>query len=308
MAEVPIPSRKTGRHLDLCTACHFVWFDPQEFEDLAKTAPTQSASPDSGATGQDIAGSPGDAREAAALARLEAVKRQQEHEQSTSGVPDHWWEVVLAYGGIPIEYNYARLKHRPWVTWLLAAVLVVVGILTFRHLDIAVTEWGLVPARFARHFGLTLVTSFFLHAGVFHLFGNVYFLWIFGDNTEDVLGKQRYLLLIVLATLAADALHIASDPHSMTPVIGASGGISGILAYYCLRFPRASVGMVLFFRWIRVPAWTMLLIWILLQVLYVYQQKLGVTNVAAFAHLGGAIAGIFFWWLTRRAASKLDAT
>ncbi|MHC4677439.1 MAG: rhomboid family intramembrane serine protease, partial [Planctomycetota bacterium] len=116
-----------------------------------------------------------------------------------------------------------------------------------------VTNWGLVPAELGRRFGLTFVTSFFLHGGLVHLFGNLYYLVVFGDNSEDVLGRGRYLLLIAAATIVGDIAHIVSDPGSTTPCIGASGGISGVLAYYCLRFPKASVGIVVFFHWVRLP-------------------------------------------------------
>jgi membrane associated rhomboid family serine protease len=166
-------------------------------------------------------------------------------------------------------------------------------------------KWGLVPAEFGRHFGLTLITSFFLHGGYFHLFGNLYFLLVFGDNSEDVLGKARYLLLIALATVAGDFAHILSDLGSTAPCIGASGGISGILAYYCLRFPRARVGMILFWvRWIRIPVGAMFAVWILLQIIMLIQQSAGFGRVAVFAHLGGAAVGVLFWLVTRQTFSE----
>ena len=146
-------------------------------------------------------------------------------------------------------------------------------------------------------------------SGYFHLLGNLYFLVVFGDNSEDVLGKTRYLLLIVLATFTGHAAQILSDPSGTIPCIGASGGISGVLAYYCLRFPRARVGIILFFvRWIRMPAGGLLILWILLQIITAMKNSLGIANVAVFAHLGGAAVGVLFWLFTRQTFSEAGGT
>ncbi|MHC4227783.1 MAG: rhomboid family intramembrane serine protease, partial [Planctomycetota bacterium] len=241
-------------------------------------------------------------KEAIALAHLEEIKEKQ-YAAETS--PDHWWEVIPAFCGIPIEYNYTPLNHRPLATWLLAIVIAAVSIASFRNLAPAVTNWGLIPAEFGRHFGLTFIASFFLHGGPAHLFGNLYFLVVFGDNSEDILGKARYLLMIAAAAIAGDVAHILSDPGSTIPCIGASGGISGILAYYCLRFPKAKVGIILFWvRWIRMPVGVMFVLWILLQIITAMKQSMGISNVAVFAHFGGAAVGILFWWFSRKPFSE----
>jgi len=132
------------------------------------------------------------------------------------------------------------------------------------------------------------------------LLGNLYFLVVFGDNTEDVLGKGRYLLLIAVATIAGDVAHILSDPGSTIPCVGASGGISGILAYYCLRFPNARVGIIFWYRWFRIPVGVMFAVWVALQIITAMRQSAGISNVAGFAHLGGAAVGVLFWWFTRK--------
>jgi len=294
MAEVPIDAGGLTEQIDVCTGCHFVWFDRGEFEALPKT----------GARKPKRKRLSAEEMEAVALKRLEQVKEKQYAEETS---PDHWWEVLPALFGIPIEYNRTPLRHRPIATWLLAVAIAAVSIATFRNLGPAVTNWGLVPAEFSRHFGLTFVTSFFLHVGYFHLLGNLYFLVIFGDNSEDVLGKARYLLLIAIATLVGHFAQILSDPGSTIPCVGASGGISGILAYYCLRFPHARVGMILFWvRWIRIPVGAMFVIWILLQIIMAMRQAVGVGNVAVFAHLGGAAVGALFWLVTRQSFSGTE--
>jgi membrane associated rhomboid family serine protease len=294
MSEIPISPGEKKVYLDVCTGCHFVWFDPKELESLPKSAAAKAT---------DARQMSDKEKEVLALARLEAVKSMQQDQESRETAPDDWRDVVVGYMGIPVEYNDTPLMHRPIATWLLAAVIAAVTFATLRDLESAVKNWGLIPAEFGRHFGLTLVTSFFLHGGLAHLFGNLYYLIIFGDNSEDVLGKGRYLLLIAAAALFGDVVYILSDPTSTIPCVGASGGISGVLAYYCLRFPKASVGIVVFFHWVRVPVGYMLAIWVVLQIIGAMQQSVGVGHVAVFAHLGGAVVGVLFWLWTRRSLS-----
>lgn len=295
MIEVPVAvTGEIAEYVDVCTGCHFIWFDTQEFEGLPKVPLTIS----------DAQPLPKEAQEALAVLRLDRVSKEQEYKSLSDSSPDHWLEVIPAIFGIPIEYNYTPLKHNPIGTWLLAAVIVVVSIIAFTDLESVVGRWGLIPAELDRYFGLTFLTSFFLHAGFFHLLVNLYFLIVFGDNTEDVLGKFRYVLLIVLASLAGDVAHILSSPGDMTPVIGASGGISGILAYYCLRFPGARVGILWWFRWFRVPVGMMFAFWVLSQIFEAFRQATGLSHVAAFAHLAGACVGAIFWAMDQEPISK----
>ena len=91
----------------------------------------------------------------------------------------------------------------------------------------------------------------------------------------------------------------AGNPQSQLPCVGASGGISGLITYYALRFPRARLGLQFYFHWVHVPAYAALLFWFLLQFLYVFEQHLGIGNVAALAHLGGAAVGAVAWLLWR---------
>ena len=296
MTEIPLNTGGPTEQIDVCTSCHFVWFDRGEFEALPKNGARRP--PRKKLSSEEI--------DALALKRLAKVKEKQYAEETG---PDHWWEVVPALFGIPIEYNRTPLRHKPIVTWLLAIVIAAVSIATFRNLGPAVTNWGLVPDEFGRHFGLTFITSFFLHGGYFHLFANLYFLVVFGDNSEDILGKSRYLLLIALATFAGHFAQILSNPGSTTPCVGASGGISGVLAYYCLRFPHARVGIILFWvRWIRMPVGAMFALWVLLQIITAMRQVAGVSNVAGFAHLGGAAVGVLFWLATRQTFPEAEGS
>jgi membrane associated rhomboid family serine protease len=114
------------------------------------------------------------------------------------------------------------------------------------------------------------------------------------------LGYGRFLVLLLLATLAGDCLHAAADPRSTIPCVGASGGISGVLVFYALKFPHARLGFFWRLRWLHLPAWGALVLWLLWQSVGVLQQVSGIGNVSAIAHLGGAAVGLLFWLKWRR--------
>ncbi|MCX5754377.1 MAG: rhomboid family intramembrane serine protease [Candidatus Krumholzibacteria bacterium] len=145
---------------------------------------------------------------------------------------------------------------------------------------------------------LTLLTSMFIHGGFAHLGGNMLFLWIFGNNVEDLLGPVRFVLFYLLCGLAAHALHIASNPSSMVPTVGASGAISGVLGAYLVAFPRARVLTLVFLgffiRMAVLPAFVIIIYWFVIQFVLAL-ASLGGTGeggVAWFAHVGGFLAGI----------------
>lgn len=135
---------------------------------------------------------------------------------------------------------------------------------------------------------LTLLTSLFLHGSFLHLFGNMLYLWIFGNNIEDFLGPVRFILFYLLSGLGASLIHIVFHPSSTIPMIGASGAIAGILGAYFLLYPAARV-ITLVFVWILpVPAFFILGIWFIAQVM-----NIGIGGgVAWFAHIGGFLIGV----------------
>jgi membrane associated rhomboid family serine protease len=147
---------------------------------------------------------------------------------------------------------------------------------------------------------LTLFTSMFTHSGLLHLGGNMLFLWIFGNNVEDAMGKVKFILFYLLGGLAALALQTVIDPNSTAPTLGASGAIAAVLGGYILLYPRARVltivFIILFFTVIEVPALVVLGIWILEQVLFGAYGLSDPTGsgggVAYFAHIGGFVFGL----------------
>lgn len=143
----------------------------------------------------------------------------------------------------------------------------------------------------------TLVTSMFLHGSWMHLIGNLWFLWIFGNNVEDSMGHGRFLLFYLLCGLVATSAHIASEPGSDLPMVGASGAISAIMGAYLVLYPRAKVYtlfiIIIIIRVFPLPAWFFLLYWFFLQVASSGLQAAGSGGGVAFwAHIGGFLAGL----------------
>jgi membrane associated rhomboid family serine protease len=156
----------------------------------------------------------------------------------------------------------------------------------------------------------TLLTSLFLHGSPLHLAGNMLFLWIFGDNVEEVLGTWRYLLIYLACGVMGTLAQIAANPDSMIPTLGASGAIAGVMGAYLIWFPQNQV-RVLIFRFIAVvPAVLVIGLWIVLQVWLGFGPfgQLGEQGgVAYLAHVGGAATGIFVGLLFRDRARQLQA-
>lgn len=136
----------------------------------------------------------------------------------------------------------------------------------------------------------TILTSMFMHGGISHIFGNMLFLWVFGDNLENRLGHLRFLVFYLLCGAIAALAQIFTDPNSIIPMLGASGAISGVLGGYLLLFPRRSVTALIFFAVVQIPAFVALGFWIGFQILQNYWSS-GTGGVAYMAHIGGFIAG-----------------
>jgi membrane associated rhomboid family serine protease len=157
---------------------------------------------------------------------------------------------------------------------------------------------GTIPA------AATLFTSMFLHGGWLHIAGNMLYLWIFGNNVEDATGRVRFFIFYVLCGLFAAYIHAFMHQSSLTPMIGASGAISGVLAAYLLLYPRARVVTLVMFgfyiRTVEVPAMIVLGLWFVLQFLNVLIAGSSGGGVAWHAHVGGFVAGILLIGLFKR--------
>lgn len=150
---------------------------------------------------------------------------------------------------------------------------------------------------------MSLLTSMFVHGGFMHLLGNMIYLWVFGNNIEDSLGHVRFILFYVLCGVAAALTQAFIDPGSKLPMVGASGAISGVLAAYLVLHPQAKVTifvwLLIFIRFIQLPAGLVLGLWILFQVFNAATADSQQGGVAWFAHIGGFFAGLVLLPLLR---------
>ncbi len=136
------------------------------------------------------------------------------------------------------------------------------------------------------------ISSMFMHGDIMHIFGNMMFLFIFGDNLEDLLGHIRYIVFYLVCGFAAAAAQILMGPDSIIPMLGASGAISGVLGGYLLLFPNKPVKAIIFNFFTTVPAFVALGIWIVYQLVIGYLTPAGTGGVAYAAHIGGFFAGL----------------
>jgi membrane associated rhomboid family serine protease len=144
---------------------------------------------------------------------------------------------------------------------------------------------------------LTPLTSMFMHGSLLHLGGNMLFLWIFGNNIEDSMGRLTFVAFYLLGGFAALGLHVLSDPESLVPTVGASGAIAGVLGAYARLYPRARVVtvviIIIIFTVVTLPALFVLGLWFLLQLLPAFSEPSGAGGgVAYFAHIGGFVFGL----------------
>jgi membrane associated rhomboid family serine protease len=212
-----------------------------------------------------------------------------------------------------------RTSTTPHVNRLLIVVNIVIFLVFWlsseniflgdRFADEVGEKFVMFPSRVVQGEDLyTLFTSMFMHAGWLHLFGNMLYLFIFGDNIEDVFGHVSYFIFYIVCGLAADFAHIMSLTTSQAfniGVIGASGAISGVLGAYVVLYPRAKVLTVVFLGWpiiVPLPSFIFLGFWFFMQWLYVSFDVSG--GVAYWAHIGGFIAGLILAFLFARKRKK----
>jgi membrane associated rhomboid family serine protease len=212
-------------------------------------------------------------------------------------------------------------RSTPFVTVTLIALNVVVYLYQWsllgagtpagaRAYQAFVFEFGVVPCRLTGLCetaaglpspALTIFTSMFLHGGLFHIAGNMLYLWIFGNNVEDTLGHARYVLFYLASGVVAALAQTAVGPASPVPMIGASGAVSGVLGAYLLLFPHATVTTLVVFgflwRLVHIPAAVVLGFWIVVQIVNGLGTLGAGGGVAWFAHVGGFAAGMLLLWV-----------
>lgn len=303
MVEVSTQALGNTLFLDVCCLCYLVWFDPREYEAAPPPPPEKDLSPE--------------ARLALAQMQMELEKDREVLADlkelsspiglATGGTwtgPEENWKWVPGFFGMPVEWKHDYLQRIPWITWVLGLLFFLVFLLNRSHLDTSAQHWGFIPAQAWRGYGITFLTSFFLHSGWFHLLTNVYFLLIFGDNVEDLLGPRLFLVFIFLTAVAGNLLVLLFQSHSVIPRIGASGGISGILLFYALTFPKARLGIFFWIyyhpRWFRFPAFLFVFVWVGCQFIGGMFELAGARRISFLSHLGGILAALAFWLFWKR--------
>ena len=172
-----------------------------------------------------------------------------------------------------------------------------------------VYSFGLIPYEISHHIDLfpygptpiylTMLTSMFMHGSFIHLFGNMLYLWIFGNNIEDYLGTLKFFIFYLLSGFFAALTQILIGPNSNIPMIGASGAVAGVLGAYFILFPKSRITTLFIFgffiRLIKIPALFVLGVWIVFQLFYGFSNLAfqgSQAGVAWFAHIGGFMGGI----------------
>ena len=205
----------------------------------------------------------------------------------------------------PVGDDNSARRSVPVVTFILIAINVLVFLLELAAGDSFIEAWSVVPRRFLSDpigDSITLFTAMFMHGGWLHLFGNMLYLWIFGDNVEDRFGHLLYLVFYLVCGLAATFSQILFDPGSSIPNLGASGAIAGVLGAYLVLFPQKQIRVLVGRRMTQMPALIVIGFWIVLQFIN------GIGSIAAtaetggvayMAHIGGFVAGLILAFVMR---------
>jgi membrane associated rhomboid family serine protease len=189
-------------------------------------------------------------------------------------------------------------------TPIVTLIIIIINVVVFLYeisldhfsLNHFIAVWGVVPEHYQFH---TLITSMFLHGGWMHLIGNMWFLWIYGDNVEDVLGAAKYLVFYLVCGVCAAFAHIVTNPGSAIPTVGASGAIAGVMGAYLFKFPHSRIltliPLFVFMTTVEIPAAIILIYWFIIQIFSgvgsIGFSEASEGGVAFLAHVGGFVAG-----------------
>ena len=209
-------------------------------------------------------------------------------------------------------------KNKPLISW---SIILVCSIIFLNYVfeqdytkEMIFLSFGMIPALIFGYSELsdslnivpptfTIITSMFLHGGWMHLIGNMTYLYIFGDNIEETLGKIKFIIFYLLTGSCAALAQALLDPSSTIPMVGASGAIAGILGGYLVLFPRAKIKVffwfIIFFKIIKIRAYIVLGGWILIQFLSFNGNDLNSGGIAYAAHIGGFISGIILIYIMK---------
>lgn len=209
---------------------------------------------------------------------------------------------------MPLGDDNSGRKLIPTVTYVLIVINVIVFLLEMAGGEPFIEKWSFVPRRFLANPAAdfpTLFTSMFMHAGAMHIFGNMLYLWIFGDNVEDNFGHVKFLIFYLLSGLAATFLQLFFNPAMDIPNLGASGAIAGVLGAYIVLYPQGRIRVLAGNMISTMPALIVIGFWFLLQFMSgigsLSETEGGEGGVAYMAHIGGFVAGVIMTFFLRAA-------
>jgi membrane associated rhomboid family serine protease len=208
--------------------------------------------------------------------------------------------IAQAITHVPVEVDNPA-RGTPWVVFSLLSVLLV-SFVAQQMGYVDAYDLGIVPGRLRQqHDAYTIAAHIFLHGSWPHLLGNAYFLYTFGDNVEHVFGHIRFAVFFVLAGALAGIIHFLLTHKTATPIVGASGAISGVLAAYLWAFPHQRLFQVILWIQLKIPVWIYLVAWVGFHIVMgLFGTGAGAEGVAWFAHLGGfAVGFVCTPWMLR---------
>jgi len=272
--------------LDVCRRCHFVWFDTSQYEGAPEVyVPKPEPS------------LPQDALEVVARSQSAQVAGEFKRRYPQPDM-EGAWQLVPGALGLPFEEDDRPLNRLPLVTWMVVLAIAATSAIGFLFPEVR-ADWSLDPDDPFRFGGLTLITSLGFSGGLFHVTSNLWFLAMFGDDVEDFLGHGSFAALLAVAGLIGGIAHVLLAPGD-TPLVGASAAISGMVAFYGLRFPQAQLRYFRLYRWMTMPASLAVGFWTFSQLIGARGQISGTSDVSYVAHIAGAAVGLWFWFLWRR--------
>lgn len=292
-----IYGRVSGVEIDKCSGCGGMWVDGGELHALVQFMVGPSQTHSMQALGEALARSVKERENTRALGELGRSMGRR--------IGFHW--LFLPKIIVPLGSTASTLQF-PLVT--VGLVLLNVLVYAWQHLlagdpSAVIFSLGLVPARIAEGEGLWgLLTCMFIHGGLFHLLGNLLYLWVFSTPIEDTLGHGRFLGWYLGFGVVANLVFLAGNWGSPIPAVGASGAVSGAMGAYLVFYPHAQIRTFIINQMVDVPAWVYLGVWIGMQLLMaaVTASAGGCACVAFSAHAGGFAAGMAFAWLHKRGA------
>lgn len=271
--------------INQCNHCKGFWLDKDEEEAMNKVIQKQKK--------QKVIHQ---FNKKAQLNDKDLLKKYQEYEPENNKTKTGE-TIFQLISGLPIERNL-KTFHTPYITYTLIIINIIIFLLTLFDFKTSIYNFGYIPQKQEY---IKILYSMFLHGGFWHLFANMYFLWIMGDNVEDVFGPKKYLLLYILSGIISGVIG-GMLGRSNVPHIGASGAIAGVMASYLLLFPKAKL-LLRFYYLIVVPISSIgyLILWIVSQFLLAVRAN---TNISWGAHLAGFVVGAVFTLIMKKRLYK----